>query len=137
MNQFNKKNSGAKKENPVLKGSLKKLPPVKTKRVASKRELVIDLATPPNLKSEIAFIRRKLSAELKAPMPQDLKPMLAGITDAPFNSEDWQFEIKWDGYRALTYLQNGDVHLRSRNNLSFNEKYKPVHEVLKGWGINR
>lgn len=69
-------------------------------------------------------------------IPADLKPMLAGITDAAFDSADWQFEIKWDGYRALAYLQNGKVDLRSRNNLSFNKKYTAVYEALQKWKVD-
>jgi bifunctional non-homologous end joining protein LigD len=69
-------------------------------------------------------------------MPHDLKPMLASITDAPFNNEDWQFEIKWDGYRALSYLKNGKVQLRSRNNNPFETKYLAVYNALKQWPIN-
>ncbi len=42
-----------------------------------------------------------------------LKPMLA-VPAEPFDSEDYLFEIKWDGYRCLCYL-NEEVRLLSRN----------------------
>ena len=47
-------------------------------------------------------------------MPR-LKPMLAGTAPAIFNDEGWLFEIKWDGYRCLSYINNGSVYLDSRN----------------------
>ncbi len=52
----------------------------------------------------------------KTPIPQDLKPMLATLVDKPFDEPGWLYEVKWDGYRALVYLNNGEVEMRSRNN---------------------
>ncbi|MBC7325464.1 MAG: ATP-dependent DNA ligase, partial [Moorella sp. (in: Bacteria)] len=42
-----------------------------------------------------------------------IKPMLA-VTDQPFDSPDFIYEIKWDGYRCLAYL-DGSTFLQSRN----------------------
>jgi len=72
------------------------------------------------------------NAGRKAPMPKDISPMLATLVDKPFDDEGWSYEIKWDGYRALTYLRKGKIELRSRNNKSF-EKYYPVYEAFKDW----
>jgi len=43
--------------------------------------------------------------------------MLATIAEHPFSDPDWLFEIKWDGVRALAWVMDGAVTLRSRNNL--------------------
>jgi bifunctional non-homologous end joining protein LigD len=72
----------------------------------------------------------------KTPMPHDLKPMLATLVDKPFDEPGWLFEVKWDGYRAIVYLHNGEAEMRSRNNKSFNEKFYSVHDALKQWKIN-
>lgn len=69
------------------------------------------------------------------PMPTDLKPMLATLVDKPFDSADWIYEVKWDGYRALAYIDKKYIELRSRNNNSFNEKFYPVYEAIKNWPI--
>ena len=58
----------------------------------------------------------------KAPFPRDVKPMLATLVDQPFDNPDWVYEVKWDGYRVISYLNRGRVEMRSRNNLSFNVK---------------
>ncbi|MDB5197555.1 MAG: Bifunctional non-ous end joining protein LigD, partial [Flaviaesturariibacter sp.] len=72
----------------------------------------------------------------KAAIPQDIEPMLATLVNEPPTEGEWTYEMKWDGYRAVGYLQGGEVNLRSRNNKSFNEKYYPLYESLKQWGIN-
>jgi hypothetical protein len=37
----------------------------------------------------------------------------------PFDSPDWIFEIKYDGFRALAYLEHGACRLVSRNCVVF------------------
>jgi bifunctional non-homologous end joining protein LigD len=56
--------------------------------------------------------------------------MLAKIGDKPFDSDDWVFEIKYDGYRALALIDQ-NVDLISRNNLSFNKIFAPLLNDLK------
>ncbi|MES2891442.1 MAG: DNA ligase D [Bacteroidota bacterium] len=73
---------------------------------------------------------------VKAAFPEDLQPMLATLVDKPFDEPGWSYEIKWDGYRALAYLNKGVVSLRSRNNKSFEEKFYSVYQALKAWKIN-
>lgn len=43
-----------------------------------------------------------------------LKPMLARLTREPFNSSEYLFELKWDGIRALGYIDGGQFKLLSR-----------------------
>jgi bifunctional non-homologous end joining protein LigD len=69
-------------------------------------------------------------------MPVKLTPMLTTLVDKPFDAEGWTYEIKWDGYRALAFIQDGDAELKSRNDKSFNEKFYPVFEAVKTLGIS-
>ena len=62
--------------------------------------------------------------------------MLATLVSDPVEEGDWLYEIKWDGYRALAYMNQGKVDIRSRNNKSFNEKFYPVYKALQQWNIN-
>jgi bifunctional non-homologous end joining protein LigD len=68
--------------------------------------------------------------------PQNIKPMLATLIDKPFDDPGWLYEVKWDGYRAIAYLQKGNVEIRSRNNKVFDEKFYPVHQALQKWKVN-
>lgn len=43
--------------------------------------------------------------------------MLATRWPAPFDSDEWWFEVKWDGYRAIVGAADGDVRARSRRGL--------------------
>jgi bifunctional non-homologous end joining protein LigD len=71
-----------------------------------------------------------------APMPQDVVPMLATLTNEPFDNKNWIFEIKWDGYRAVAYCDHENVELISRNLSSFTEKYYPVARALQQVGLS-
>ncbi len=65
------------------------------------------------------------------PMPHGLEPMLATLVKAPFDHPDWLFEVKWDGYRAMAEIQEGNVSLYSRNQISLNKKFFPIVESLQ------
>lgn len=65
-----------------------------------------------------------------------IKPMLAKETNKPFSSEEWVYEIKWDGYRAIAEVNKKNVNLYSRNGNTFNASYPVVVEALKELNIN-
>jgi bifunctional non-homologous end joining protein LigD len=56
-----------------------------------------------------------LSKAVSAPLPEFLEPMAATLANAPFDSPDWLFEIKWDGYRVEATVDNETVRLRTRH----------------------
>ncbi|HVS90812.1 MAG TPA: DNA ligase D [Mucilaginibacter sp.] len=72
----------------------------------------------------------------KSSMPENVRPMLATLVDEPFDDPEWIHEVKWDGYRALCYIDKGHVDILSRNNKTFNDKYYPLYDLLSGWKIN-
>lgn len=50
----------------------------------------------------------------RQPLPTDLRPMLAVAGGLPDTDDGWSYELKWDGQRALAYLEGGKVRLYSR-----------------------
>jgi bifunctional non-homologous end joining protein LigD len=91
---------------------------------------------------ETAFISR-LPAEVKellrlaekGPMPLGIKPMKATLVDSPFDEPGWIYEIKWDGYRAISYLQREGTQIFSRNNLQFTQ-FGTIEEALDAMKVN-
>ena len=69
-------------------------------------------------------------------IPKNIEPMLATLANEPIEEKGWLYEMKWDGYRAIAYMNNGTINICSRNNKSFNKKYYPLYTSLKNWNIN-
>jgi bifunctional non-homologous end joining protein LigD len=58
--------------------------------------------------------------------------MLLLRTDMLPEGDQWQYEIKYDGYRALAFKAGGTLHLRSRNDKDFAARYPRVVAGLAG-----
>jgi bifunctional non-homologous end joining protein LigD len=58
-------------------------------------------------------------------------PMMARLSEAPFDDENWIFEIKWDGYRAIAECNGKASRLYSRNGLSFSTDYPAVDAAVR------
>ena len=72
----------------------------------------------------------------RRPMPEKLAPMHAEIGDKVFNSPDWIWEPKLDGYRALAFLDDGGVKLRSRRGLELGEDFPRLVAELGKQAVN-
>ncbi len=59
-----------------------------------------------------------------------IAPMLLQRTDSLPDSAQWLYELKLDGYRAIAFKRGGTVHLRSRNDNDFSERYPGVVKGL-------
>src|SRR5258707_1253451 len=78
----------------------------------------------------MARARKKTSAEQpicegakQAALPDVILPMLATLVDGPFSAPDWLFETKWDGIRAVCFLNNGKARFVSRNQNDLTAQY--------------
>lgn len=91
------------------------------------------MKTKKKFKKEIDSLLEK---GLSAKMPSNVKPMLATLVNEPFDDPNWIYEVKWDGYRAVAYIDKGSVSISSRNNKSFAEKYYPITAAMQKWSIN-
>ena len=60
-----------------------------------------------------------------------IDPMLLQRTDAlPDDGTRWEYQLKFDGYRAIAFKTAGGVHLRSRNDNDFSQRYPAVVKAL-------
>ena len=81
-------------------------------------------------------VKKRVPKKIKASYPEEIAPMLATLVDKPFDKPGWMYEVKWDGYRAIAFIENGNVQLSSRNSKSFNEKFYPLFQEMQSWKIN-
>jgi bifunctional non-homologous end joining protein LigD len=94
----------------------------------------IDLTKSKPSKAVLGLVKRRFGSAKKEDIPDFVEPMMATLIKESFDNENWEFEIKWDGYRCLAYLNNGKVDLRSRTGQSYNI-YTPVVSALKEWNM--
>ena len=76
---------------------------------------------------------KSLKGATKRSMPTAIQPMLASITEEPFDDPNWLFEIKWDGYRAIAFIENGSARLVSRNQNDLTPRYPELGQLPKAF----
>ncbi len=64
-----------------------------------------------------------------------IAPQLASLRATPPDGADWLHELKWDGYRMLATIDDGDVQLRSRNGLDWTGEHPAIVAALEGLGV--
>ncbi|MEI9807024.1 MAG: non-homologous end-joining DNA ligase [Bacteroidota bacterium] len=64
-------------------------------------------------------------------IPHYIKPMLTTAVDQPFSSEEWLFELKLDGYRAVAEIKKGKSLLYSRNGISLAGRFPSIMAAVK------
>src|SRR6185503_17776886 len=55
-------------------------------------------------------------------LPNFIEPMLAKAGE-PFDSDDYLFEIKWDGFRAVCYVEDGGYRLVGRRKSDYTQQF--------------
>jgi bifunctional non-homologous end joining protein LigD len=58
-----------------------------------------------------------------------IDPMLLLRDILPNDGDRWEYQLKFDGYRAIAFKTSGKIHLRSRNDNDFSVRYA---DVMKG-----
>jgi bifunctional non-homologous end joining protein LigD len=58
-----------------------------------------------------------------------MQPMLPTLVKAPFSNPDWIFESKWDGYRAICFVENGAVRFVSKNRKSLTQRFPDLQRI--------
>jgi bifunctional non-homologous end joining protein LigD len=61
-------------------------------------------------------------------MPTFVPPMLATLVAAPFDDPDWQFEVKWDGFRVEAVVRGHSVRLWTRGEQDAGRYFGPFLE---------
>ena len=105
---------------------------VKTKKTKTENSKAIEEASGKSSVPPVSpVVESSPAAPVKRPMPTTIHPMLAESVDKPFDGGDWLFEIKWDGYRAVTFIENGKVRLVSRNQNDLTGRYPELKDMAR------
>ena len=81
------------------------------------------------------MIHRHGSSTRTDALPDSIKPMLAVAGKLPADDENWAFEIKWDGVRAVLFVEGGRVRAQSRNDLDVTVSFPELAEIGKFLGM--
>jgi bifunctional non-homologous end joining protein LigD len=68
------------------------------------------------------------------PIPDDLRPMSAVTGELPRNDDDYAYEMKWDGVRALITVEGGRVRLTSRVGNDMTTRYPELRALGEALG---
>ncbi len=96
----------------------------KSERPASTLKQAIDLAQ--NLAA------KKRGTDKK--MPARIEPMLALLSKMPANPDDYSFEFKWDGIRAIYYWNGKRMRMESRNKIDITHRWPELKRLGKVFG---
>ena len=55
-----------------------------------------------------------------------IPPMLLRLVPRPPIGEQWQYEVKWDGYRGIALVRTGTARLISRNEKDMSKKFPQI-----------
>ena len=73
----------------------------------------------------------QIAEAMRKPMPDAIHPMLATAVEKAFDDPNWLFEIKWDGYRAVAFIDDGRVRFVSRNQNDLTAQYPELATLPK------
>ncbi|GAA4208406.1 non-homologous end-joining DNA ligase [Microbispora amethystogenes] len=63
-------------------------------------------------------------------VPYPVEPMLAVAGELPRNPGDYALEVKWDGIRALAYVDGGVVRVTGRHGADFTSRYPEIAAAM-------
>lgn len=73
--------------------------------------------------------RKFPKAAVARAMTTHFEPMLPTLVQKPFSSQDWLFEPKWDGWRAICFVREGEAKFVSRKRNSLNERFPQLNHL--------
>ena len=71
------------------------------------------------------------------PMPDQIAPMKARTGKLPRDDGEWGYEVKWDGIRAVMFIDHGHMTLQGRNMSDFTPRYPELRAFARGLGASR
>lgn len=102
--------------------------PGKAAKTSAKRKLARTTAR----RADAAWRKRalKLAGARERSFPAGFRPELATLHKRPPTGEDWLHEVKWDGYRMLAAAIDGELKLRSRNDVDWTGDFPEIATAI-------
>ena len=90
----------------------------------------IHIEKPPEVEAKGLMVAlRETLKQLETEMSRHIyKPMLAKVAEEAFSDKDWVFEVKWDGFRAIAYVEE-PFSLKSRNEKELKQNFPEFQEL--------
>lgn len=84
-------------------------------------------------RSELATARSQgsMPPPMNLPFQPPLAPMEAKHVASLPSADGWQYEPKWDGFRAVAFRDDGEVFISSRKELPFNRYFPEIVEAIR------
>jgi bifunctional non-homologous end joining protein LigD len=70
----------------------------------------------------------------REPAPRHVKPMMATPAPQAPIGDGWAWELKWDGVRAIAYVEGGRILLESRNGNDVTHRYPELRKLGEALG---
>ncbi len=77
------------------------------------------------------LIRKRDQSAHEARERVSYAPMLATLSGDVPSGPGWLFEVKWDGYRTLAYVRDGEVELKSRKGNDLSGRFASVRKAVE------
>ncbi|HEY8443396.1 MAG TPA: DNA ligase D [Clostridia bacterium] len=81
-------------------------------------------------------IEKGIEKKDKNPISQ-VNVQLAKLVNTPPESDDWLYEIKYDGYRIVAFVEDGSVRLITRGGKDFTKHFEPIAQSIEKWAQDR
>ncbi|HET9211767.1 MAG TPA: DNA ligase D [Thermoanaerobaculia bacterium] len=73
----------------------------------------------------------------KASMPSSIAPQLATLVEEVPHGNEWIHEIKYDGYRALCEIRDGEARLITRHGKDWTDRFAPVARAAEKLSVSQ
>jgi bifunctional non-homologous end joining protein LigD len=84
-----------------------------------------------NPKNWLLLKKREEGAAAEPRARRKYSPMLATSANDVPRGDDWVFEVKWDGYRAIVDMHGGEATLTSRNGNDLTERFRSIARAIE------
>ncbi len=74
----------------------------------------------------------RVASGTRAPMPKLIEPCLATLVAEAPQGDKWLHEIKWDGYRLISFINKGKVRLQTRRGHDWTHRFPAIAKALAG-----